>query len=230
MAAVATMTVSAAVLGAFELRVNLPPGEHDAFEWWAEIWIPSLVGIATVGVSAVALWVSHRATVLARAVETQREKAADEREREARQLRLQELALEDARTLNRWIVEAYNRSWRRATAENGRSEREQARIDAAVALEQSIVPGADDLLAITKYDIENMGLYLATYNEESDESRERKDRIYSARNRRSKERIRRWALNPEKLAPAIATELAQIDDDPINYLMFGEEPEPEGFR
>ena len=52
---------------------------HDAFEWWSQITIPAAIGLLTLFVSAVALWVSHRSSLLAQAVEDQR--TASERER-----------------------------------------------------------------------------------------------------------------------------------------------------
>lgn len=218
----AVVTITLGSVGFVEVS-----GEHDAFAWWAEIFIPALVGAGTVLVSYAALAASRRATNVAAEFERQRElnerqRAADERKR-----RLQDLALEEARALNRLVVETYvslpNQMYARA-------EYEQAQIDARVALEQSIVPGAETLYDITLYDLKNRFLYVMAHNQESVVQRARKDRIASMRRERTKSRIRAWALDPEAEAAKLEAEQRDLYDAPIDYLMFGEDPAPPGER
>lgn len=76
---------------------------HDTFEWWANIWVPSLLGAATITVAAV---VSHNASRLARQVETSRLEDENRRDAEGARLRLIDMASRDARVLMRWAVEA----------------------------------------------------------------------------------------------------------------------------
>lgn len=198
-------------------------GEHDTFSWWAEIIIPALVGAGTVLVSYAAFASSRRATEVAAELERQREfneiqRAADERKR-----RLQDMALEEARALNRLVVETYSAD---SVMPRSRPELERAEIDARVALEQSVVPGAEELFTITLYDLNNRNLYVVIRRDESVMQKAWKSRTAYMRRERTKHRIRAWALDPEAQANKLAAESRDIEDAPLDYLMFGEDPEP----
>ena len=203
-----------------------PAPAHDAFEWWAQIWIPALLGVATVGVSVVALWVSHRASVLASDVEAQRVRAAEERADDAARERLRTMALEEARVVHRWVAES-----QRAVSHSvhsilhspppARTPAQQARIDAEVALEQSLVPGASELLAITKLDLDWRWRFLRQDGAEGLIEHGDADEIYAERVARTFARIRAWALNPAGEAARIYVELKRAEVDPVEYLMMG---------
>ena len=160
-------------------------GPHDAFSWWAEIFIPALVGAGTVLVSYA--------------------------------------ALEEARVLNRLVVETYVSL---PGMRDQRSELKQAEIDARVALEQSIVPGAETLYGITVYDLKNRFMYIVIHDEESVLVKAWKRRIERRRHERTKGRIRAWALDPEAQVATLDAESRDIHDAPLDYLMFGEDPTP----
>jgi len=189
---------------------------HDTFEWWAQIIIPSTVGVLTLFISGVALWVSHRSTVLAKEVERQREVAAVEREAEAARTRLQDLAIEESRSLYRHVTEATSRSldfWPLSRRINEpprpRTALETTRIEAETALKHSLVPGAADLWEITVFDLKNRDARLPDdRNAPEEESPEMlSDRFVYARDQRTFERIRRWALDPQKESLALVHEL-----------------------
>ena len=198
------------------------------FQWWAEIWIPAAVGVTTLGVSGIALWVSHRATVIARKVEDQRQAAEEERTSHELHRRLVGMAVEEARLLQRWVIEETQpgRFWMRTTPMNSapppRTEAEQARVDAYVALTQSLVPGADDLLRITSYDLDNLNRYISYDSHDADELNEKRADIRSQRVARATTRIRLWGLDPIGESAAVERELQSIDDSPAEYLMFGQ--------
>lgn len=197
------------------------------FEWWAEIWIPTAVGAATLCVSAVALWVSHRATVLAKKVEEQRLAAEQGREVDELRRRLVGMAIDEARLLQRWVIEATRPSGFGLRSvpigsEQPRSAVEQARVNAYVALTQSLVPGADDLLRITSYDLENLRQHIWHDHHDSDEVNERLVTIFTRRIARASTRIRLWGLSPVDESAAVARDLELIEADELAYLMFGE--------
>lgn len=205
--------------------------DPTTFEWWAYIVIPSLVGVATVIVSGVALWVSHRATVLASKVEAQRAAAEGERVRDSARERLQAMAIDDARALHRWAVEDLRSGFNVVRvvglrdAAPGRTPDEQAAIDARVQLEQSIVPGAADIFALTKFDLRNRDEYLPEpleYGSDAGKARIKlRDAIRAARDRRMFERIRAWALDPQALELQLELDLQRVEADPENYLKIG---------
>lgn len=194
------------------------------FEWFAEIWIPSLLGLATVAVGVVALIISHRATELAKDVEAQREKAAKQREEDDRRRRILDMATEEARTLHRYVVETLRHRIHLGRPDSGpprRSPAEQASIDARVALEQSLVVGASDLFAITKFDLENRWQHIPeplSYGEDGYDEQERFARAKASdRMKRTMARIRNWASNPELTAPEIAEDLRLALEDSETY-------------
>ncbi|MBQ9915861.1 MAG: hypothetical protein IJO71_01500 [Microbacterium sp.] len=198
-------------------------GPHDAFSWWAEIFIPALVGAGTVLVSYAAFEASRRATEVAAELERQRELNEAQRSGDERKRRLQDMALEEARVLNRLVVETYVSL---PGMRDQRSELKQAEIDARVALEQSIVPGAETLYGITVYDLKNRFMYIVIHDEESVLVKAWKRRIERRRHERTKGRIRAWALDPEAQVATLDAESRDIHDAPLDYLMFGEDPTP----
>jgi len=197
-------------------------GEHDTFSWWAEIFIPALVGAGTVLVSYAAFVASRRATDVAAQFERQRELNEEQRAADERKRRLQDMALEEARALNRLVVETYGAD---RFMPHSRPELKQAEVDARVALEQSIVPGAEELYKITLYDLAKRDDYVRVSRDESVMRKARKSQIASRRWERTKRRIRAWALDPEAEAKRLSAESRDIEDAPVDYLMFGEDPE-----
>lgn len=201
---------------------------HDTFEVWAQIVIPSILGAATLAVSVVAVLVSLNASRLAHAVERQREAAAEERAQEASKARLVDMAIREAKLLRLWVLGEHSpRIWGRRMhrfdePEPPRSPVEAARIEARVELEQSVVPGAQDLFAITVFDIETRLKHVMHDARASEETNAQRAAIYARRLARTEERIRAWALDPEGEAPRIAEEYRLALDDQLEYLMFGE--------
>jgi hypothetical protein len=203
-------------------------GMHDVFEWWAEVWIPAALGLVTVLVGVVAVVVSRNASRLAHRIETMRFEDESRREVEAARLRLAELAGRDARVLLRWVLESIGRRpWFGAVRRAGeptppRSPLEVAAMDASVELELSFVPGASELLRLTKFDVENLRSFVPEY--ERDEPQEREDlraAIIEARERRMLERIKGWGLDPSGALSHIMRDLRMSEDDPENYLKIG---------
>lgn len=200
-----------------------PPPEHDAFAWWADIFIPALVGAGTILVSYAAFAASRRATDVAAELARQREVDDAQRATDERKRRLQDLALGEARALNRLVVETYLAF---PDQINARPEYMEAEVDARVALEQSIVPGAETLYDITLYDLKNRFLYVIVHDEESVVQKATKNRIASKRRERTKSRIRAWALDPEAEVAKLEAEYRNIRAAELGYLMFGQDPVP----
>lgn len=202
---------------------------YDGFQWWAQIIIPSAVGVLTLFVSAVALWVSHRSTVLANAVEQEREAATATREAEAARARLRDLAVEEARSLYRWFAEATRQQIRwpvsrpMGSPEPPRSPLEVAKIEAEIALQHSLVPGAVDLLAITVFDLENRDARLPekSNTNENENAWALEQQFLHARDQRTLDRIRRWAFDPEVVSRTLPTELENARSNQPAYLRAG---------
>lgn len=98
-------------------------------------------------------------------------------------------------------------------------------MDARVSLEQSIVPGAELLLRLTEYDIDNASTYVRHSQDDSERVKAAKLAIYTRRQDRTKKRIRSWALDPEPVARELEVENSFVEDSPVDYLMFGEDPQ-----
>jgi len=197
---------------------------HDAFQWWAEIFIPAGGAIATVAVSVVALAASSRAQKLAHQIEEARNSDLDQRHADERAEHLRSLALEEARALQRWITEHENRSpWRTSHRISEppppRAPDAQARIDATVMLEQSIVPGATEVLALTTYDLDNPFAYGPA--DDSDDGAFR--RMQRARSARTKSRIRDWAMDPQSAVSMLNRDETDAVWDTEKYFSIGEE-------
>lgn len=197
---------------------------RDIFEWWAYIWIPSLLGVATLGVAVVAVVVSRNASRLAHQIEASR--VEDDRRRDVAEARhrLFNMAADDARALRRWFVEARRApNFFRTRGINDppppQLPHEMAKTNAVVQLEQSLVPGALDLLRLTEFDLKNRLEFLPDYvQDEPAESELVRRQIVEARDNRSLNRIRDWGLDPETNLDAVARDLASMSDDSENYL------------
>lgn len=200
--------------------------QHDWFEWWAEIVIPALLGIATVVVAALAWWTSRQAKDLAKNVEDQRRRAEESREAEDRRRMVWSMSIEEARALHRYASEAmrprYGMSWPMHQGEPPRSEFDRARDKAHAMLQQSLLPGARALLAVTELDLEHrmddVPEGLDSENRVDGPSMARRDAILGARDHRLFERIRNWAADPDASEPYIDDELALAQTDLKYYL------------
>ncbi len=200
-------------------------GSRDLFAWLAEFWIPLIGIVATVVVSAIALIASNRAQKLAGQLEAERD--ADQRQRyaEDRARRLREMAIEEARALYRWLAEAKRRrGWFAVQRRMGdppppREPHEQAQVDAEVMLQQSIVPGAQELFEVTEFDLKHRWSLLP--ESDAEEFKEVRASIIRERQERTRSRIREWALDPEGEAEGIVAELESIEADEQAYLLIG---------
>lgn len=200
-------------------------GSRDLFAWLAEFWIPLIGIVATVVVSAIALIASNRAQKLAGQLEAERD--ADQRQRytEDRARRLREMAIEEARALYRWLAEANRRrGWFAVQQRVGdppprREPHEQAQVDAEVMLQQSIVPGAQELFEITEFDLKHRWSLLP--DSDTEELKDVRSSIVRERQERTRSRIREWALDPEGEVEAIAAELEFIEANEQAYLLIG---------
>lgn len=215
--------------------VSAKPGRTpDAFEWWSEIILPTLVGIATVVVSVVALVASRRATRLGHEVERQRDKAEELRAREERERYLRGMSVNEARTLMAWaVIATKDWHWEHRDLEKVGVERHGVtlRQRADVELGQSLVPGARDLLELTTIEIHAFWDHLpwAAHMPDAAVSQgpypEATSKLLSVdvpsfRKNRMFDRIRAWAQDPENMGPAIRTELvsAQVSlDEHMDY-------------
>ena len=106
-----------------------------------------------------------------------------------------------------------------------RSPLEVAEVDARVELEQSIVPGAHDLYSLTKLDLDTRWQFLEDGTTDSEVVTAKKAAIAAMRMKRTQDRIRTWALDPEGEAARVAEERVLADDNIMSYLFFGESPE-----
>lgn len=200
---------------------------RDSFTWLADFWIPVIGIVATVAVSAIALIASNRAQKLAGQLEAQRD--ADQRRRyeEERARRLREMAIEEARALYRWLAEANRRrGWFRTgrginESPPPREPHEQAQVDAEVMLQQSIVPGAQELFEITAFDLKHRWSLLP--DSDIEELQDVRTALVRERQERTRSRIREWALDPEGESESIADELGSIEIDKQSYLLVGHE-------
>lgn len=200
---------------------------HDTFEWWANIWVPALLGAATIMVAIVAAVVSHNASRLARQVESMRLEDQERRDAEAARLRLIDMASNDARMLLRWTVEAIRPTYwgvvtRPLNSPPPRSPLEEARIAASVQLGISLVPGSSELLRITELDLANRYEYLPDEGvDEGDQLSETRQAIVERRDKRMFDRIRSWGLDPEPAVESILRDLRMAGDNLENYLKIG---------
>ncbi|WOF23634.1 hypothetical protein N8K70_02840 [Microbacterium betulae] len=201
--------------------------DYLTFEWWAQIWIPAALGAATVVVSIAALVASGRATKLAHDVERQRVAAQDERERTERRLRLQEMALVEARALQRWLSEVrhqrigFGRS-AALTSPLPRSDAEEARLDAEVLLTQSLVPGAQLLFDLTSYDIRSRDLVVPDGRDTDEGERAVAYGRLDENDERTAARIRDWALDPEGSLDQMKRDWNMVSDDGSEYIFGGD--------
>jgi type IV secretory pathway TrbD component len=206
---------------------------HDAFEWWADIWIPAAVGLTTVFVSVAALVASARATRLAHAVENQREAASAERAKDAALQRVQDMAANEGRALVRWVMvitQDYHWSHRKISDTTPSTHGPTLRHDARAMLEASLVPGAAELLDITEAEVGAFwerkpdAMFMpdrrinGTHMEMYANSSTLEVRVPAVRRERMLARIRSWALDPYAAQPVLATELTALRADEDRFL------------
>lgn len=202
---------------------------HSWFEWWAQIIIPSAIGLLTLFVSGVALWVSHRSSALANAVETERATASAVRDADAAQARIQEMAVIEARALYKWFREAtrplagWPVSRRLDEPPLPRTPLQTAEAEAEAALQHSLVPGAAKLFAITTFDLENRLARLPDEHSyvEDGPAYVIRAQLLDARDSRTLDRIRRWAFAPELESHSLSAELAAAEANQPLYLRAG---------
>jgi len=192
----------------------------DLYGVATDIIIPSVVGVISLVIAGVAVGVSRSAAKTARTAEENR--AADH-ERALRREDRQELlaqARHEARILVEWVHEARrpkatlvgwgSRSRETASSADTESLRQRLRREAHGALTVSSLPGADLIYALTEHDLRyetRLRPYDSTtaaqYNDVFD--------------RRTTDRIRDWAHDPEAAVPALHLELDQAQSAPRDY-------------
>ncbi|SDT22283.1 hypothetical protein [Microterricola viridarii] len=196
--------------------------EMGSYDWLAQVWIPVALGIVTAILAGVAVWTSHRASVLARKIESMRD--ADEKRRyaEQRSERLLTMSREEARAMLRWARLTFEiRGWMhdpRAPALPVERDPRVARIDAMTTLDQSLVPGARSLLRLTELELEHRHERMPKSEEFPDKrltsglggtwKSNMRNEAFRWREHRTMERIRTWGLDPERSTPLIDDELA----------------------
>jgi len=136
------------------------------------------------------------------------------------------MAITEARALHRWLAELDQR--RGGYFRLGRSVSEpppprephvQAKVDAEVMLQQSIVPGALELYELTAYDVKHRWSLIPDRDDETLAGI--RDDMLRTRRDRTRNRIREWALDPESRLESLEQELALTDDNPTEYLLVG---------
>ncbi|MDD7930090.1 hypothetical protein [Microbacterium thalli] len=206
--------------------------ERDAFEWWAEIVLPSIMGAATVLISAVALISSSRATRLASEVDKQRVEAESARAREESLRYLRGMAVGEARTLAAWAFTLLDdpNAEKRTLAEVGPDKHVPTlRRRVVVELGQSLVPGAHEIYAITKMELENHRNFLPYAGWMPDavvpvgthgdpHSQALSVDVANFRRRRMLGRIRDWAHDPQAKTPLIIDEIASATESLADHM------------
>ncbi|WP_240191245.1 hypothetical protein [Microbacterium hominis] len=205
------------------------PIERDAFTWWSEIYLPAALGLATVFVSIAAIVASGRATRLAHQVEQERELAEAQRLAEERRRRVTDMSITEARALTAWVfldTESWSARHRKYDEVGPDRHVGTAKHRARVMLEQSLVPGAQDLLEITELELDMFrsnvpdpsympdARWSAPASAYSDITSQavptyRRDRILT--------RIRSWALDPKEMEGAIGDALDYARSQPSRY-------------
>lgn len=203
---------------------------HDMFEWFAQIWIPALVGGATVFLSIAALVASRRATRLAHEVERQRAESERTRSAEQKLTRLQDFAVSEARTLTAWVIVAQDRwTWKFDDVEKVGVDQHGPTLlhRAQVELGQSIVPGAKHLLDLTVLEVDSLrsGIPAAGYMPDAewpDEERapvsKSRSMVIQGREQLTRRRIQAWALDPVASARQIASDYESARHDLAAHL------------
>ncbi|GIT80203.1 hypothetical protein LLS1_18720 [Leifsonia sp. LS1] len=185
---------------------------HDNFEWWASIWIPALVGTATVLLAAAAVVTSVLAIRIARRSDQARlaeEQRASAREAAAALSRFVSLALSVQHTMTRRLNESPSAA---------EVERANAKADAEAATLTSPVPGARALFTLTISDLNNRWSDLPdslVEDEESETMSERDNlraRLVNERTQRIRMRIGDWASNPLLTAPDLEKEASSLQE------------------
>lgn len=192
----------------------------DLYAVAADIVIPSVVGVISLVIAGVAVGVSRSAARTARTAEENR--AADHERALRREDRQEQLAQarHEARILVEWVYEARRRQttligWggaSRASASSADTEtlRQRLRREAHGALTVSSLPGADLIYALTEHDL-RPETRLRPY-----------DSVTAAQysdvfDRRTTDRIRDWAHDPEAAVPQLHLELDLAQSAPRDY-------------
>lgn len=170
------------------------------------IWLPLFVGGASVAVALVALFVSHRATAIAR--ESERLRVADDMSRRHEDARreLLQMARDEARLLQKWVrlTANYMPHFGPSALPDDKNP-SLARVAAQTALEQSFVPGAGLIFRLTA---EEMDRRFELAELEADGGA--RDVAYRQNVDRTLERIRGWALDPEGSVAGIEADLKTV--------------------
>ena len=99
-----------------------------------------------------------------------------------------------------------------------RSPREAAKVEAFVQLEQSLVPGATQLLRLTEIDLIERGAWrLPELDDEPAENIRHREEMDVIRDERTLSRIGRWGLNPELMAAKVIQEYVLASSDADTY-------------
>jgi hypothetical protein len=77
----------------------VPAADHDTYDWLSDVWLPGLTGVASLAISAVAVWIAARSTSFAKAatLAAERSNAIAERAVAAEEARGQRAADRDER-------------------------------------------------------------------------------------------------------------------------------------
>lgn len=189
----------------------------EVFDWWAEIWIPSALGVATVVVAVAALIASARATRMSQNVE--RYRIADEQRRrsDADRDRLIAMSQKEARLLLRWVHEAYVAGpwpvmYPLGAPPPPPTPLKITEVEATTALEISLVPGAAMVLELTQFDLSHR-------HEGTEEGSEGlvSDAIPRARRERTTRRIAAWGRDPEAALDHLQLSYAVMTNDSRSY-------------
>lgn len=194
---------------------------HDVFAWWANIWIPAFVGLATGAVAVIALLVSHRAETIARDSERARLGAVVEQQNLASRDRLLDMAQDESRLLRKYVILNWQRRLGSGPAQD--SDPETARVDAEVALEHSFVPGGSDLWKLTKLEVDTNWTRMPAEAEQilgvhNSAAAALRNDISERRRVRTIQRLSRWGRDPQSEVDSIRSDLRGATDDLDEYL------------
>ncbi|TAJ47311.1 MAG: hypothetical protein EPO52_12490 [Herbiconiux sp.] len=224
------------------LRTAAPIAEPPtAFGFWAELIIPSIIGLATIVVGVAAVVTSVKAGQLARSIEGNRIADANDRHKEADRQRILAMAQAEAKSLRRWVLVALSdMHWEYRNSEDvsgptGSTSRDEAQVE----LEQSLVPGADDLFHITALEIRhyygkmpdavfmpdkvgNDPAYPRSALLDTAVPRVRRERIL--------DRISAWAREPAAHSPSVRRDLTEASRDIEGFMDYRRSLEIDGLR
>ncbi len=193
---------------------------HDNFAWWASIWIPAFVGVATGAVAVIALLASHRAETIARDSERSRLAGiADQVEIAARE-RLLDMAQDESKLLRKYVILNWRVRPRSGPTQDG--DPENALVAAEVALEHSFVPGGADLWKLTKLEVDNNWTRMPAEAEQipgvhNSTAVALRNEISEKRRVRTIQRLSRWGRDPQSEVDSIKSDLKSAAEDLDGY-------------